>query len=68
MIRCFRDYGKIGDWTIVCKIFFVKSFFRSSETIENVSRDRKIPVKRERLIILFVVGETDIEMGLRIQE
>ena len=48
--KYFRDYGKIEDWMIVCEIFFVKSsfFFRSSETIESVSRDEKIPVKRER--------------------
>ena len=43
-------------------------FFRSSETIECVNRDGKVPVKRERLTILYVADEKelkDVEMNLR---
>ena len=39
-------------------------FFRSGVTMEDVSRDGKVPVERERLTILQMVGEIEEDMSL----
>ena len=42
----FRDGRKIGNWTVVRKVFSIeRGFFRSGVTMEDVSGDRKLPVK-----------------------
>ena len=39
-------------------------FFRSGVTMEDVSGDEKVPVERERLTILQMVGEIEEDMSL----
>ena len=41
-----------------------EGFFRSGLTMEVVSGDGKVPVQRERLIILKMVGEIEEAMSL----
>ena len=38
--------------------------FRSGATMEDVSGDGKVPVERERLTILEMVGEIEEDMSL----
>ena len=41
-----------------------EGFFRSGVTMEDVSGDGKVPVKRERLTILQMVGEIEEDRSL----
>ena len=41
-----------------------EGIFRSGVTIEDDSGDEKVPVERERLTILQIVGEIEEDMSL----
>ena len=59
------DGRKIGNWMVVGEVFVIeRGLFRNSVTMEDVSRDGKVPVERERLTILQMVGEIEEEMSL----
>ena len=46
-------------------MFFIEGgFFRSGVTMKDVSGDGKVPVERERLTILQLVGEIEEDMSL----
>ena len=65
MFGYFRDNRKIRNWTVVVEVFFNKrGFFRSGLTMEDVSGDEKVPVKRERLTILQIVGDIEEDISL----
>ena len=61
----FRDDRKIGNSTVVGEVFFIeRGFFSSGVTMEDVSGDGKVPIKRERLTILQIVGEIEEDNSL----
>ena len=61
----FADGRKIGNWTVVGELFFIeRGFFRSGVTMKDVSGDEKVPVERERLTILQMMGEKEEDMSL----
>ena len=62
----FGDDRKIGNWTVIDEVFFIKrGFFQKwCVTMEDFSEDGKVPVERERLTILQMVGETEEDMSL----
>ena len=61
----FGDGRKIGNWTVVGEVFFIeREFFQKWCDNENVSGDERVPVERERLTILQMVGEIEEDMSL----
>ena len=61
----FGDDRKIGNTSIVGEVYFIeRRFFRNGVTMEDVSEVGKVPVERERLTILQMVGEIEEEISL----
>ena len=61
----FGDGRKIGNLTVVGEVFFSEGgFFRSGVTMEEISGNEKVPMERERLTILLMVGELEEDMSL----
>ena len=51
--------NSFGNLTAVGEVFIERGFFRSGVTMAYVSEDEKVPVERERLTILQMVGEIE---------
>ena len=51
-------------WLLVRSSLSSECFFRSGVTMEDVSGDGKVPVERERLTILQMVGEIEEDISL----
>ena len=62
----FGDVRKIGNCTGAGEVFFIeRGFFRSGVTMEDIiSGDGKVPVERERMTKLQMVGEIEEGMSL----
>ena len=57
--------NSFGNLTVVGEVFIDRGFFfRSDVTMADVSEDGKVPVERERLTILQMMGEIEEDMSL----